>query len=162
MVMAPQRLRLHPYPAYKPPGVPSLRDVPGHWEVRRLKNWVSINADALPETTDPSYRFNYIEIGSVSDGSLTEEPKRIAFRDAPSRARRVVRQGDTIVSTVRTYLKAVWFAETATNLICSTGFAVLSPKPNTVPKFRGLCSPKRPVYPNGGRQLGGHWIPCHP
>ena len=27
----------HPYPAYKPSGVPWLGDVPGHWEVRRIK-----------------------------------------------------------------------------------------------------------------------------
>ena len=123
------------YSDYRPAGQGWLKCVPAHWETPRLKTWVSINAKVLPETTDPDYGFNYVEIGSVSNGSLTEEPKQVAFRDAPSRARRVVRQGDTIVSTVRTYLKAVWFAETATNLICSTGFAVLSPKPNTVPKF---------------------------
>ena len=28
----------HPYPAYKPSGVPWLGDVPAHWEVRRLKD----------------------------------------------------------------------------------------------------------------------------
>ena len=27
----------HPYPAYKPSGIPWLGDVPGHWEVRRIK-----------------------------------------------------------------------------------------------------------------------------
>ena len=112
-----------------------VETLPPHWHKARLKNWANINAEVLPETTDPNYRFNYIEIGSISNGSLTDEPKHIAFRDAPSRARRVVCQGDTIVSTVRTYLKAVWFAETAADLVCSTGFAVLSPKPNTAPKF---------------------------
>ena len=58
------------------------------------------------------------------------------FANAPSRARRIVRSGDTIVSTVRTYLKAVWFAEDVEDaLICSTGFVVLTPGPGTVPKF---------------------------
>ena len=117
---------------------------PAHWHKTRLKNWVSINAEVLPETTDPDYRFNYIEIGSVSNGSLTDEPKLITFRDAPSRARRVVCQGDTIVSTVRTYLKSVWFAEAATNLVCSTGFAVLSPKPSTVPRFAAYLAQSDP------------------
>ena len=138
------RERLLPYPDYRPSSEAWLRQVPTHWETLRLKTWVFINAQVLPETTDPDYRFNYVEIGTVSNGSLTDEPKQIVFRDAPSRARRVVRQGDTIISTVRTYLKAVWFAETATNLVCSTGFAVLSPKPNAVPKFAAylaLCDP---------------------
>ena len=58
------------------------------------------------------------------------------FANAPSRARRIVRSGDTIVSTVRTYLKAVWFAEDVEDaLICSTGFVVLTPGPGTAPKF---------------------------
>ena len=50
------------------------------------------------------------------------------FGDAPSRARRLVVGGDTIVSTVRTYLRAVWPISGVTeNLVVSTGFAVLTP-----------------------------------
>ena len=37
---------------------------------------------------------------------------------------------------MRTYLKAVWFAEEVNDaLVCSTGFAVLTPRPATAPKF---------------------------
>jgi type I restriction enzyme S subunit len=58
------------------------------------------------------------------------------YADSPSRARRVVRSGDTIVSTVRTYLKAIaFFLEAKDNLIASTGFAVLSPTEKIFPKF---------------------------
>jgi len=54
--------------------------------------------------------------------------QRLNFKDAPSRARRILSKGDTIVSTVRTYLKAIAFIENVqSNLICSTGFAVLTP-----------------------------------
>ena len=112
-----------------------VSNLPKSWRSVRLKRWVSINEKNLPEDTDPTYKFHYIEIGAVANGGLTEKPKAVAFQNAPSRARRIVRQGDTIVSTVRTYLKAVWFADKAEDLICSTGFAVLSPKPDTVPKF---------------------------
>ena len=127
---------LKPYPAYNPSGIDRLGDVPAHWKVCRLKNWVSINENVLPETTDPSYEFHYLEIGAVGTGTLTDEPTRIRFASSPSRARRILNYGDTIVSTVRTYLKAVWFAETSSeNLICSTGFTVLSPGKGTVPKF---------------------------
>ena len=126
----------HPYPAYKSSGVEWLGHIPAHWAVRRLKDWVTINRSVLPETTDPDFVFQYIDIGSVSTGVLTKKPQKMRFAASPSRARRIVREGDTIISTVRTYLKAVWFAqETHDNLICSTGFAVLTPDERAVPKF---------------------------
>ena len=50
------------------------------------------------------------------------------FGVAPSRARRLVSDGDTIVSTVRTYLRAVWPINGNTDdLVVSTGFAVVTP-----------------------------------
>ena len=125
-----------PYPAYKDSGIEWLGKVPEHWDVRRLKHWLEINRQVLPEDTDPEYRFAYLDIRSVATGRLTENPKRLRFGDAPSRARRIVAPGDTIVSTVRTYLKAVWHAKSpGTRLIASTGFAVLTPGRNTVPEF---------------------------
>ena len=127
---------IRPYLAYKSSGVEWLGDVPAHWEVKRLKNWLEVNQITLPENTDPDYTFDYLDIGAVGTGRLTAEPEKIRFGASPSRARRVVRPGDTIVSTVRTYLKAVWHAEDAnTDLIASTGFAVLTPKRETSPKF---------------------------
>ena len=127
---------LRPYPAYKPSGVEWLGDVPEHWEVRRLKYWVGINDAVLPEKLHPEFEFRYLEIGAVGNGFLIEKPVSMCFADAPSRARRIIRSGDTIVSTVRTYLKAVWFAEDVEDaLICSTGFVVLTPRPGTAPKF---------------------------
>ena len=130
------QLPIAPYPAYKPSGVPWLGDVPEHWEVRRLKNWVGINEAVLPETTESDYEFPYLEIGAVGTGRLLSQPARIRFGSAPSRARRIVRTGDTLVSTVRTYLKAIWFAgETNGELICSTGFAVLTPRNEVFPGF---------------------------
>ncbi len=127
---------LQPYPCYRPSGVPWLGDVPAHWEVRRLKHWVGINEALLSEATDAGFEFRYLEIGAIDAGRLIEKPARLHFANAPSRARRIVRTNDTIISTVRTYLKAVWFAENVPDdLICSTGFAVLTPRPGTAPKF---------------------------
>ena len=127
---------LDPDVPLKPSGVAWLGEMPAHWEVRRLKHWVGINETVLPETTDPDFDFRYLEIGAVGTGVLVEEPSTIRFAHAPSRARRIVKSGDTIISTVRTYLKAVWFAEEVNDaLICSTGFAVLTPRRATAPKF---------------------------
>ena len=62
-------------------------------------------------------------------GTIVNEPETMYFKDAPSRARRIVKKGDTIISTVRTYLKAItYIPEVTKNLIVSTGFAVIRPK----------------------------------
>ena len=93
-----------------------------------LKHLARINERALPDSTDPDRAIRYLDIGSVGRGELTDTPQRMYFRDAPSRARRLVRTGDTIVSTVRTYLRSVWPVTGDTDdLVVSTGFAVLSP-----------------------------------
>ncbi|MAT04942.1 MAG: restriction endonuclease subunit S [Acidimicrobiaceae bacterium] len=94
-----------------------------------LKYLAGINERSLPETTCPDFEFGYIDISSVGRGELTSEPAQMRFGDAPSRARRLLRNGDTIVSTVRTYLRAVWPIEGAADgLVASTGFAVLTPR----------------------------------
>ena len=124
------------YPTTKDSGVEWLGEVPAHWEVLRLKAWLDVNQLVLPEDTDPDYTFDYVDIGSVATGQLSARPQRIRFGDSPSRARRVVRPGDTLVSTVRTYLKAVWHVEhSRADLIASTGFAVFTPRHGTIPKF---------------------------
>lgn len=98
------------------------------WVSRPLKYWVDINGRSLVENTDPEYKFLYLDIGSVSTGYLIRPPERMRFGSAPSRARRIVCNGDTIISTVRTYLKAIYHVtEDEKDLIVSTGFAVLTP-----------------------------------
>lgn len=121
-------MKHRPYPNNKPSGVEWLGDVPEHWEVKRLKNAATINDETLPETTDPGYEFDYVDIGSVNavEGICTTE--RMVFENAPSRARRKVQKGDTIVSTVRTYLRAIApIAREVENLVVSTGFTVVRP-----------------------------------
>ena len=120
---------------FKLSGIERLGDVPAHWEVCKLKQKVKLNNSTLSETTDPYFEFGYIDIGSVNSGRLSEQPQKLQFYASPSRARRIVENGDTIVSTVRTYLKATWFAENISNIICSTGFAVLTPGKDLSPKF---------------------------
>lgn len=122
----------------KPSGFDWLGDMPEHWVTKPLKRWVKINSRVLPETTDPNYTFKYLDIGAVGTGLLAEQPETMKFDEAPSRARRILTQGDTIISTVRTYLKAVYFVENnCEDLIASTGFAVLTPGSGVVPEYLG-------------------------
>ena len=95
-----------------------------------LKFVCSMDPEKLSESTDPSYELLYIDISSVSLEEGIKETQLLSFEEAPSRARKLVQNGDTIISTVRTYLKAIAFIENAEhNWIASTGFCVL--RPNT-------------------------------
>ena len=103
-----------------------------------LKRIVGVNLHTLPETTEPGFEFRYLDIGAVGRGQLNSEPEATVFASAPSRARRLVRQGDTIISTVRTYLRAVWpVRASATDLVVSTGFAVLTPTRSIDSRYLG-------------------------
>ena len=56
-----------------------------------------------------------------------------------------MRRGDTIISTVRTYLKAIWYvSEDADDLIASTGFAVLTPGSGVEPEYLGYVIQSSP------------------
>jgi type I restriction enzyme S subunit len=106
------------------------------WEFLPVKYICDINSRGLPETTLEDTEIYYIDISSVdSEGKYTlSEP--MTFGDAPSRARRILSDGDVLISTVRTYLKAIAHIEEASgNIICSTGFAVLSSKEKVFPCF---------------------------
>jgi type I restriction enzyme S subunit len=73
---------------------------------------------------------NYLEISNVNNrGIISEnEIRELFFLDAPSRARRIVRNGDTVISSVRPNLQALaYIKHTSGNLIASTGFYVVTP-----------------------------------
>ncbi len=124
-----QPRRFRAYPEYKASGVEWLGQIPAHWGVERLKYLATLNDEALPESTDPSFEMTYVDIGSVDAVAGITETEAIVFEKAPSRARRVVRDGDIIVSTVRTYLRAIAAIHAPeSGLVVSTGFAVLRPR----------------------------------
>lgn len=100
------------------------------WASSIIGDCANINAESLNEKTPPDARFQYIDISSIESPGVMTSPRPIVFATAPSRARRVVRSGDILVSTVRPYLRAFAKVEfEADNLIASTGFAVLSARP---------------------------------
>lgn len=104
----------------------------------RLKFAATINDEALPENVDPDFEIAYIDIGNVDSSGTVHEIVDYRFEAAPSRARRIVRDGDVIISTVRTYLQAIApIIEPPENLIVSTGFAVVRPRPDQLDP--GFC-----------------------
>jgi type I restriction enzyme S subunit len=125
-----------PYPAYKDSGVEWLGEIPAHWSVKRLKHLVRLNPEALPEETEPGFEMTYVDIGGVDTLGRIVERERLSFAAAPSRARRLVRDGDVIVSTVRTYLRAIApIRAPEPGMVVSTGFAVVRPDDDLTTDF---------------------------
>ncbi len=100
-------------------------------EIRRaaIREVVLVNANSIKSSSTPS-NIEYIDISSVGTGEFTEPPKLMSFADAPSRARRIVKAGDTILSTVRPNRRSFLFLSSPSSIaVASTGFAVLTPTP---------------------------------
>ena len=119
----------------KPSGIDWIGDIPESWKVRPLKYLAKCNQDILLETTAPDYSFRYVDIGSVTYERGITGYQELRFEDSPSRARRKVSVGDTIISTVRTYLKAIAIISDSENVIVSTGFAVYTPDEAIYPQY---------------------------
>lgn len=125
-----------PASGWKPSGIDWLGDIPEGWDVKKLKYVAKSNVSSLAEDTAPDYLFKYLDIGNVGTGYILEEPIEMYFENAPSRSRRIVKKNDTIISTVRTYLKAIYhFGNNPMDLIVSTGFAVIEVGTKINPKF---------------------------
>lgn len=103
---------------------------PAEWSLPRLSEISKINGLAInPKKQYAEKYFFYIDIDSIeNETGKIKHTKKIDIGNAPSRARRVVKHNDVIISTVRPYLKAfAIIPKENDNHICSTGFTVLSP-----------------------------------
>ena len=100
------------------------------WKSDRLKDVALVNGSSLPASTDPIFEFDYLEISNVDYHGVVDPQaiERLRFEDAPSRARRRVARGNTIISSVRPNLQAAAFmGDQQSDLVCSTGFNVVKP-----------------------------------
>ncbi len=115
------------YIQYKDSGIQWLGEIPSHWEIVPLYSVASYNDESWDESTPKETVINYVEISDVTLENGIKNVSQVEFGSAPSRARRKTRIGDIIISTVRTYLRAV-APITADDITVSTGFAVLRPQ----------------------------------
>lgn len=116
----------------KCPQVPRLRfpefQNAGKWKWNKLKEVCEINpsSGALPQT------FVYIDLESVSSGKLLSK-KTMLLEDAPSRAQRLVKNGDILFQMVRPYQKNNLYCNfnDTRNYVASTGYAILRASENS-------------------------------
>lgn len=112
----------------------------GEWETTRIGNVVNINPDVIGPDW-PSRHIRYIDISSVDEGQLRTSPEEIPLSKAPSRAKRLVQKGDTVLSTVRPNRRSTFFAsQPEDDWVVSTGLAVLRPDTSRiVPRYLYAC-----------------------
>lgn len=95
------------------------------WEVKRLEEICTIN----PKNQDLPESFIYIDLESVEKGVLNKE-EIVRRSEAPSRAQRLLKNGDILFQMVRPYQKNNYFFEKGDGYVASTGYAQLRTKNN--------------------------------
>lgn len=113
-------------------------EIPPTWKWVRLDQIVYNHGQKTPDTV-----FSYIDIGSIDNinNRLNKEENIIKPENAPSRARKVVFNGDIVYSTVRPYLHniAIIDKKFSEEPIASTGFAILSCTNGVINKYLFRC-----------------------
>lgn len=136
-------------------------DIPESWKWVRLRNIVYNRGQLTPKT-----KFSYIDIGSIDNKRqlLNTNENIIEADKAPSRARKMVNQGDILYSTVRPYLHNMCIVDKQFSYmpIASTGFAVLSCHYNVLNKyiFYYLLTPAFDSYANSNENAKGVAYPA--
>ena len=111
--------------------------MPKSWKVLSLSEIVEKTAIIDPRK-NPEIIFKYIDVSSISrEYLIINEYKEYKGRDAPSRARKAVKEGDIIFATVRPSLKRIAIIpESFDGEICSTAFCVIRCKKDVaLPEF---------------------------
>lgn len=106
------------------------------WEIMRLGD-VLVKTETADPTRSPQTEFEYIDVSSVSNETLTiQETQRLKGKDAPSRARRLVKANDVLFATIRPTLRRIAIVPDELNgQVCSTGYFVLRPQPRLDYRF---------------------------
>jgi len=109
-----------------------LGEIPEGWKVKALGEVSNLNPESWSRTNCPVH-VEYVDLANTKWGVIGST-QHFAWKDAPSRAKRVLRTGDTIVGTVRPG-NGSYSLIGNDGLTGSTGFAVLRP---SCPGFREL------------------------
>jgi type I restriction enzyme S subunit len=109
-----------------------LGEVPKGWFKTDLSILADLNVQSWTKKNCPE-KVTYVDLSNTKWG-IIQQTEEFIFEKAPSRARRVLKIGDTIVGTVRPENGSYAFIQRE-NLTGSTGFAVLSPKHKNYAEF---------------------------
>ena len=99
------------------------------WEEKTLGE-VLVKTETTDPTKKPKEEFIYLDVSSVNKETKEIESATVLLgKDAPSRARKLVRTNDVIFATVRpTHSRVALITEEYNEQVCSTGYFVLRAK----------------------------------
>lgn len=99
------------------------------WEKKALGELLA-KTETVDPTKKPNEEFTYLDVASVNkETKEIENATVILGKDAPSRARKLVRTNDVIFATVRpTHSRVALITEEYNEQVCSTGYFVLRGK----------------------------------
>ncbi len=120
---------MKPYASYKPSGVPWLGDVPGHWQVEKVKFQARLRGEKSVGTNGARYvgmehvlskvgKFNPVVEGTQEEAESTVN---------------VFSKGDVLFGKLRPYLAKCVVADT--DGVCSSEFLVLTPSDEMAPAY---------------------------
>jgi len=116
-----------------------LGAIPKGWKAGTLEVFAELNPESWSNKNHPE-RILYVDLANAKENRV-ESIAEFSFEEAPSRARRVLRDGDTIVGTVRPGNRSFAFIqEPPPGLTGSTGFAVLRPRKTEYTEFIFLAA----------------------
>lgn len=110
----------------------AMGEIPDGWRVSTLGEIAFLNPESWSTRNAPD-RILYVDLANTKWGSI-DEIRTYSWAEAPSRGRRVLRQGDTIVGTVRPRNGSFALID-RDGLTGSTAFAVLRPASPTEREF---------------------------
>jgi len=106
------------------------------WQTRRLSE-VLENTETVNPHDFPNTEFDYIDVSSISNTTFEiAATQSLKGKDAPSRARKLVRANDVLFATIRPTLRRISLVpERLDRQVCSTGYFVLRPKEGIDQRF---------------------------
>lgn len=116
-------------------------------------------------TKNPLQSFRYIELDNINDLGMIKQTKRILGKDAPSRARLLLKEGDIITAMSGSKTgspvlhRAAIITEEYDNCVASTGFGILRPKEGVDLYYLYGLLRSRYVLAEMHRKLQGGGIP---
>ena len=106
------------------------------------EGWIEVSVSDIPSTNDESISkdYNHLRIEYLDTGSITKNNiegfQLFDLKDAPSRAKRLIKNGDIIYSTVRPNQEHYgYITNPKANWVVSTGFCVIRTKSKSYSKF---------------------------
>jgi type I restriction enzyme, S subunit len=131
--------------------------IPEGWGTGKINNLAELNSESWSNRSHPEH-IKYVDLANTKNGRINEVFP-YDYSDAPSRARRVLREDDTIIGTVRPGNRSFAYIHEV-GLTGSTGFAVLRPKRTNFRIFIYLCLTQDKVIENFAHLADGGAYPA--